>query len=70
MNNLRVRTPKSMNEALNNGLTDAGITASPEQVITIRSHVQDFVGQKFTAAIVGMGKITDLYRTLFEKDEF
>lgn len=60
-------TPKSLTEAIENGLDDGAAYLSPSQVEAIRMHVQDYLAQKFSIPIATEEHNEVMLRQLFLK---
>lgn len=69
VSDLRKRTPRSLDEAIADGFVASKITPDDEKISYMRLHIQDYMGQKFTSAMLGLVDISELYRAIFPRKE-
>lgn len=61
-------TPKSLTEAILNGMRDSFDQVSQkEKIRVVREHVKDYLAQKFTSVTLKNPEIDEILQDLFQK---
>lgn len=62
-------TPKTLQEAIGNGIREATLNGSSNSGKHIEAHVKDFLAQRFGAAMLQEQPVKDLWQSLFPKEK-
>lgn len=60
-------TPKTLFEAIENAVREIEGSTTHPGIGVIEAHVRDFLGQRFTAAMMGNKTLTDLWASIIER---